>query len=131
MAAGDNPNQSASGHWRTLLDSDVLRYVDLRGGEYTLTIKAVRKGKVTGANGKSSGKAMIYFDGRGADGQDRKPLAAGAAVLSVIAGLYGPDVRDWIGKAITIYADPTVTYGGAQVGGIRVRPVVPGREDPK
>ncbi len=112
-------------HWRTFLDSDVIRYVDLQDREFTLQIKEVKRGKVTGTGGKSSAKAMIYFEGKGADGNDRKPLAAGTAILSQIAALYGNDTRDWPGKAITIYPDPTVKYGGAAVGGVRIRPVVP------
>lgn len=117
------PNQIE--HWRTLLESDVIRYVDLRGGEYTLRIAKVSKGKVVGDGGKATGKAMIHFDGR------EKPLAAGAAVLSVIAQLYGNDTREWPGKWITIYADPTVCYRGEAVGGVRVRPVVPQTEQTK
>lgn len=106
-------------HWRTFLDSEVIRYVDLDGKEYTLQIKAVKKGKVTGSGGKASGKAMITFEGR------EKPLGAGTAILSTIASLYGNDTRQWPGKWITIFPDPSVKFGGEKVGGIRVRSVVP------
>jgi hypothetical protein len=107
-------------HWRTFLDSEVVRFVDLQDkGDVTLKIKQVKKGKVTGAGGKSSGKAMITFEG--AD----KPLGAGTAILSVIGQLYSNDTRQWPGKLITLYADPTVKFGGEAVGGIRVRPSVP------
>jgi len=106
-------------HWCTFLESDVIRYVDLGDKDYTLRISKIAKGKVTGAGGKQSGKAMITFEGR------EKPLAAGTAILNQIAALYGNDVASWAGKLITIYPDPSVTYGGAAVGGIRVRNVVP------
>lgn len=112
-------------HWRTFLDSEVVRYVDIQDkGDITLRIKKVSKGKVVGAGGKSNGKAMIAFDGA------EKPLGAGTAILSTIAQLYGNDTKDWVGKLITIYPDPTVKYGGVAVGGIRVRPVVP-KDDSK
>ena len=52
-------------------------------------------------------------------------MAAGTTVLSTIASLYGNDTRAWVGKEITIYGDPNVSFGGAKVGGVRVRPVVP------
>jgi hypothetical protein len=111
-------------HWRTFLDSEVIRYVDLDGREYTLQIKAVKKGKVTGSGGKASGKAIISFEGR------EKPLGAGAEVLAQIATLYGNDTRQWPGKWITIYPEPSVKYGGAKVGGVRVRPIVPEAPQP-
>jgi hypothetical protein len=102
-------------HWRALLESDVIRYVDLDGKEYTLRIAAIKRGKVVGTGGKSTGKAMISFEGR------EKPLAAGTAVLSQIAALYGNDTKAWVGKAVTIYGDPTIKYGGQAVGGVRVK----------
>jgi hypothetical protein len=106
-------------HWRTFLDSDVIRFVDLQDQEFTLKISKVVKGKVTGKSGKANGKAMIYFEGR------EKPLGAGTAILSEIGRLYGNDVRKWPGKFITIWPDPSVVFGGEKVGGVRVRPVVP------
>lgn len=106
-------------HWRTFLDSDVIRYVDLQDKEYTLQIKKVQKGKIKGSGGKESTKAMIWFEGR------EKPLGAGTAILSVIASLYGNDTRAWPSKWITIYPDPSVTFGKERVGGVRVRPAIP------
>jgi hypothetical protein len=112
-------------HWRTFLDSEVIRYVDLQGQDFTLQIKQVKRGKVTGKNAKSTGKAMIYFEGR------EKPLGAGAETLDQIARLYSTDTRKWPGKWITIWPDPTVKYGGEAVGGVRVRPVVPKVDEAK
>ena len=106
-------------HWRQMLESDVIRFVDLDGKDYDFQIKSIKKGKVVGTGGKSSGKAMILFEGR------EKPLAAGTAILSQIAKLYGNDTKAWVGQWITIYPDPTVVYGGEKVGGIRVRPAAP------
>lgn len=106
-------------HWRTFLDSEVIRYVDLGDREFTLRIKKIQKGKVTGSGGKASGKAMIWFEGR------EKPLAAGTTILSTIASLYGNDTRKWPGKDITIYPDHGVVFGGKTVGGVRVRTHVP------
>ncbi len=106
-------------HWRLYLDSDVIRYVDLQDKEYTLRIKKVERGKVAGTSGKKSAKAMIWFEGR------EKPMAAGSTVLQTIASLYSNDTRTWPGKDVTIYPDHNVSFGGAKVGGIRVRPTIP------
>lgn len=106
-------------HWRTFLDSDVIRYVDLQDQEFTLQIKSVKKGKVTGKSGQAKGKAMIYFEGK------EKPLGAGTAILESIGKLYGNDTRKWPGKWITIYPEHNVMFGSEKVGGVRVRPTVP------
>lgn len=118
---------TTAGHWRTLLDSDVIRYVDLQDREFTLQIKSIKgKQKITGSGGKSGSKAMIYFEGKNRE----KPLAAGTAILTQIAALYGNDTRKWIGQWITLWPDPSVMYAGARVGGVRVRNVVPGPVTP-
>lgn len=109
-------------HWKTYLDSDVIRYVDLGGREHTVQISAVKKGKVTGHGGKSNGKAMLFFTGRD------KPYGAGTTVLSTIANLYGEDTKDWRDQWITIWPDPSASYGGQAVGGVRVRPMKPSPE---
>jgi hypothetical protein len=112
-------------HWRTFLDSDVIRYVDLQDQEFNLQIKSIKKGKVTGKSGQAKGKAMIYFEGRD------KPLGAGADTLTQIGQLHGTDTRKWPGKWVTIWPDPSVTFGGERVGGVRIRPVVPKVDAPK
>ena len=107
-------------HWRSYLDSEVIRYADLaERGDITLEITKVVKGKVTGKSGKGSSKAMLYFKGA------ERPLAAGTAILSAIAKLYGKNTDKWIGKSVTLYADDDVVFGGEKVGGVRVRPVIP------
>lgn len=107
-----------SNHWRKLLESDVVRFVDLER-DYVVQIEKVTRGKVVGAGGKSSGKGMIHLTGW------PKPIAAGTAVLSMIAGIHGTDTTKWPGKWIQIYPDSTVTYGREKVGGVRVRPTEP------
>ncbi|GAF83248.1 unnamed protein product, partial [marine sediment metagenome] len=32
------------------------------------------------------------------------------------------ETEEWIGKQIVLWADPTVSFGGKLVGGVRVRP---------
>jgi hypothetical protein len=114
-------------HWRSFLDSEIIRYADLADrGDITLKIAKVVKGKVKGKSGKDSGsKALIYFEGA------ERPLAAGTTILSAIGRLYSNDVRKWPGQSITLYADHDVVFGGERVGGVRVRPVVPKAEEPK
>lgn len=112
-------------HWRTFLDSDVIRFVDLGGKDHDVKIASVKKGKVKGTGGKETGKAMLTFEGKD------KPLGAGAETLSQIAALYGSDTRQWVGKWITLWPDPTVKYGGGPVGGVRVRDKAPKKDETK
>lgn len=109
-------------HWRTYLESDVVRFVDLTR-DYAVKIREVKKGKVTGSGGKQNGKAMIYLHGW------PKPIAAGTAFLSMVAGIYGNDTKAWIDQWVTIYGDPNVSFGGQKVGGVRVRPEPPKEAD--
>jgi hypothetical protein len=111
------------GHWRTFLESDVVRYVDLDGRDFTVQIAKVVKGKVTGAGGKSTGKAMIWLTGW------PKPIGAGSALLGQIAAHLGNDTRTWPGKWLKIWPDPSVKYGGEKVGGIRVRTTLPSADE--
>ena len=113
-------------HWRQFLDSEVIRFVDIADkGDITVRIKTIKKGKVVGSGGKSSAKGMITFEG------SEKPMAAGTTVLSAIGALYGNDTRKWPGKLITIYGDPEVSFSGAKIGGVRVRPSVPKEPEQK
>jgi len=37
-----------------------------------------------------------------------------------MAAMWGKDDANWIGKRVTLYADPDIMFGADQVGGIRV-----------
>jgi hypothetical protein len=115
----DTNSNEQDAHWRTYIESDVIRFVDLPPGDHDVQIKEVKRGKVTGAGGKSSGKPMIYLVGKD------KPWAASSAACQTIESLHGKAPRKWAGKFITIYGDPSVKYSGVAVGGIRVRPTAP------
>jgi hypothetical protein len=41
--------------------------------------------------------------------------------IRTLADFLGNDTGTWIGKKIVVYTDPTVSFGGRTVGGIRVR----------
>lgn len=57
----------------------------------------------------------IHFDGD--DGKPWKPSKTSARCLALV---WGPNATQWIGMSCTVYNDPTVTWAGAAVGGIRV-----------
>lgn len=57
----------------------------------------------------------VYFDGD--NNNPWKPCKTAARCL---ASIWGSNAAQWIGMHCTIYNDPTVTWAGAAVGGIRV-----------
>lgn len=51
-----------------------------------------------------------------------KPLVLNSVNAQLCAQVFGSDdTDDWMGKKIVLFTDPSVTYGGKLVGGIRVR----------
>jgi len=38
----------------------------------------------------------------------------------VLVAAWGPDAKAYVGRSLTLYRDPTVTWGGMAVGGIRI-----------
>lgn len=38
----------------------------------------------------------------------------------VLVAAWGPDAKTYVGRSLTLYRDPTVKWGGLEVGGIRI-----------
>lgn len=93
--------------------SDQLNADDLIGGK-TLIIKIT---KVTGG-GSAEQPIAIHFEG-----DNGKPYKPGLAMRRVIAQLWqipkgNPD--KYVGRMLTLYRDPDITFGKDKVGGIRI-----------
>lgn len=89
--------------------SDQLNADSLIGG-HTLTIK------VTGVSIKLGEQpTTISYEGDG--GRPYKPCKSMARVL---VHCWGPDANKYVGRSMTLFCDPTVVFGGAKVGGIRI-----------
>lgn len=89
--------------------SDQLNSEQLLAGEITVRVTDVRIG--------SSDEQPISVHYEGENGRPFKPCKTMRKVL--IFG-WGPDGREWVGKSMTLYCDPQVRFGGAEVGGIRI-----------
>jgi hypothetical protein len=60
-----------------------------------------------------------------------KPLVLNSTNIQLCERIFGSDDTDhWNGKKLVLYTDPTVSYGGKVVGGIRVRQPKPGSAAP-
>jgi len=88
--------------------SDQLNADDLLTGPITVTIE-----RVTRNESKEQPISLHIGNGR----QPYKPCKSMRRVLIAALGEKG---SAWVGKSLTLYADTTVVFGGAKVGGIRI-----------
>ena len=89
--------------------SDQLNAEQLLHGPLTITVTDVRVG--------ASDEQPISVHYEGEQGRPFKPCKT---MRKVLIFAWGPDGREWIGRAMTLYNDPQVRFGGAEVGGIRI-----------
>ena len=90
--------------------SDQLNSDDLICGPMTISISKV------GANPASPEQPIsIFFDG-----DNGKPYKPCKSMRRVLVNAWGSDGSKFPGRAMTLYRDPTVKFGGLEVGGIRI-----------
>ena len=102
-----------------MLASNWLRKEDLSdpvGGE-VFTIKKLTE-ELVGSDQQS--KWAVHWRER-----DVAPMLLNKTNLRLLAAMLGDDTEDWIGKEVEVYHDPSISYGGQLVGGLRVRPPRP------
>ncbi|MCK5788648.1 MAG: hypothetical protein KAH32_06605 [Chlamydiia bacterium] len=56
-------------------------------------------------------------------GVDNRPYKMSKGMLRGLIVAWGLDEEKWTDRHLTIYCDPTVTWGGAKVGGIKISAV--------
>ena len=89
--------------------SDQLNAADIMAGPRTITVRAVN---VPGGEQP----VHVFFDG-----DNNRPWKPCKGMLRVLAKGWTKESDNWIGKRAELYFEPTVTYGGQEVGGIRIR----------
>lgn len=84
--------------------------------EYELTISAVTMDELQlpGRSEKKS-KVVLAFEGR------KKRLVCNKTNVVAIKSHYGKHVKDWIGKSVTVFYNPSVKFGRETVGGVRIK----------
>lgn len=88
--------------------SDQQNYDDYMTGAKTVTVAEVKKGTAD----QPVEVHLVEFPGR--------PYKPSKSMRRVLVAAWGPDASTYEGRRITLYGDPTVTFGGQQVGGIRI-----------
>ena len=89
--------------------SDQLNAEQLLGGPMTITVTDVRLG--------SSEEQPVIVHYANEDGRPFKPCKT---MRKVLIHAWGADGHQWAGRSLTLYNDPTVKFGGEDVGGIRI-----------
>ena len=54
------------------------------------------------------------------EGDDNKPYLPCKQMRRVLVQVWGDDGKSYIGRSMTLYRDPKVTWAGQEVGGIRI-----------
>lgn len=88
--------------------SDQINADDLIGGPVTITIRDIK------FSGGPEQPVSIYFDG------SDKAYRPCKSMCRVLVAAWGPDAKAYIGRSMTLYRDPSVKWGGMEVGGIRI-----------
>lgn len=78
------------------------------GGPITITITNV---SVEGGDQP----VIIHYEG-----DKGKPYKPGKAMRRVLSMMWGNESKEWIGRKLTLYRDPTIKFGPDVVGGIRI-----------
>ena len=97
-------------HWKNLANYDYLGAYSLEGiaTEVTLTIKSIKKERVTANGGASEDCIVAYFEETKVDGVEVKPMVLNKTNCKTIEKIYNTgDVEEWLGKKITIFATTT------------------------
>ena len=83
-------------------------YDEYLAGPKTVTVAEVKQGTAE----QPVNVELVEFPG--------KPFKPAKSVRRVLAAAWGTDASKWTGRRLTIYGDPSVRYGGKEVGGLRV-----------
>lgn len=89
--------------------SDQLNSEQLLAGPIDITVTDVRIG-----SGDEQPVVVHY------EGENGRPFKPCKTMRKVLILAWGPDGREWVGKSMSLYCDPQVKFGGAEVGGIRI-----------
>jgi hypothetical protein len=89
--------------------SDQLNADDLMSGPRTVRIV-----KVSGTSAPDQPVAVHF------EGDDGRPFKPCKSMRRVMIAAWGADASQYVGRAMTLYRDPRVAFGGMEVGGIRI-----------
>lgn len=90
--------------------SDQLNAEDLLAGPRTVTVAEVAKGA-------SPEQPVDIVTAEFGNGRPYRPCKS---MRRILVAAWGPDASVYVGRRITLFCDPSVTFGRDKVGGIRI-----------
>lgn len=93
----------------TAPDSTQINAEDFIGTERTVTITGVRAG---------TAEQPVNIDLAEYPGRSYRP---GKSMRRVLVAAWGPDADAYVGRRLTLYNDPSISFGPSQTGGIRIK----------
>lgn len=87
--------------------SDQLDAVDLLTGPRTFTVRAVDRGN-------AEQPVNIHLT------EFPRPWRPGKSMRRVLVACWGPDASTYVGRRVTLFLDPDVTFGKDRTGGTRI-----------
>lgn len=107
-------SEKYEGHFDGLNEGAYIKAAEFRIGQrFTVVIDNVHKEKLEDENGKKKGKGVVTFKGR------EKEWVSNKTNQILIAGMFGPMVKDWYGKPVTLEVQ-SVPVGGVMKLGFRI-----------
>ena len=91
--------------------SDQLNYDDVANGPITVRITGLRAG---------SAEQPVIVEIEGLDGKQYQPFTPCKSMRRVMIAAWGDKGKVWLDQCMTLYGDPTVKFGGVEVGGVRI-----------
>lgn len=114
--------------WKKAFPGKFLKKEDLTG-DFTATIESWSIEEVGSEDGKKEEKLTLHFK-QSPPGTDVRSMVCNKTNCGIIEEVMRTeDIELWIGKQITLYSNPSITFGGKRVGGISVRDKSP-QDDP-
>lgn len=94
----------------TLAKGQQVNADDLISGPRTINIT-----RVSGNEGNKEQPVAVFFEG-----DDGKPFMPCKTMRRLMVAAWGPDASTYAGRSLTLYRDPTVKFGGMEIGGVRI-----------
>lgn len=82
---------------------------DLIGGPLTI--------RITNISSTGNDQQPVAIEFEGCDGRAFMPCKS---MRRVMVAIWGADGKAYVGRALTLFRDPEVSYGGIKVGGVRI-----------
>lgn len=103
-------------HINEMKKSSFLKKEDCGANGILVTIKEVCQENVAKEGSPEEMKWCCFF------GELEKPMVLNSTNIQLIAQITGKSTtEEWTGWKVVLYNDPSISYGGKIIGGIRVR----------